>query len=331
MDNKTIMTRAALAAMQFSLELNADDNVLVVTDKETGSCGEAFAAAAKEMGCATQIYWLPEQGRPLQQLPEGMLELLKDKTVVINAIIGDAREVPFRMEWIRAIDEDLNIRMGHSPGIDEDMMLLGPMNIDYGPMGERATTLMQALAEAESVHITTEAGTDLVMDITNRPFVSDLKATPEAGVNMPCGEIYCAPVEDGTNGTLVVDACFGSHGQVSAPVSFTVANGRVTDVTCQDQAIIDEITVLLETDKGARTIGELGIGLNPGARVTPRMLEAEKAHETAHIAFGSNEGMPGGCNVSQMHIDYLFHRPTIKASKGGDDRLILDKGKLVSA
>ena len=328
-DKETTMRKAALAAMEFSLDLKASDRVLVVTDRKTGTCGKAFAAAAEGLGCDTHTYWLPEDARPLQAMPPGLGELLPGRTVVVNAMDGDAREIPFRLEWIRLIDADLNVRLGHSPGIDEDMMLHGPMNIDYGPMGERADHLLAALDGICRLHITSAAGTDLELDITDRPFVSDLKATVEVGVNMPCGEIYCAPVEEGAKGVLVVDGCFGSSGTVSDPVTMTVRAGRVVDVACANADLIAEINGLLDTDEGARTIGELGIGLNPGARLTPRMLEAEKAHETAHIAFGSNEGMPGGRNISQMHIDYLFTRPTIEAfAADGTRRLILDEGKL---
>src|SRR5210317_1412172 len=102
MGDHDTMAKAALAAMRFSLGLGGDDRVLVVTDEKTGSCGRAFAAAAEQLGCTTEVFWLPEEHRPLTEVPAGMLELLADITVVINAVDGDAREVPFRIEWIRA-------------------------------------------------------------------------------------------------------------------------------------------------------------------------------------------------------------------------------------
>ena len=67
-------------------------------------------------------------------MPAEMPALLEDTTVVINAIVGDSREIPFRLQWIHAIEVSGRIRMGHSPGIDEDMMISGPMNVDYGQM-----------------------------------------------------------------------------------------------------------------------------------------------------------------------------------------------------
>lgn len=60
------------------------------------------------------------------------------------------------------------------------------------------------------------------------------------------------------------------------------------------------------------------------------MLEDEKAFRTAHIAFGSNIGMPGGVNQSTTHVDYLVHRPTIVARcADSSQRAIVADGDLV--
>jgi leucyl aminopeptidase (aminopeptidase T) len=114
-------------------------------------------------------------------------------------------------------------------------------------------------------------------------------------------------------------------------LTFTLAAGRVTDVACADTTTLENVTALLDSDAGARTIAELGIGLNPGARLTDRMLEAEKAFRTAHVAFGSNEGMPGGLSRSRVHIDYLFKLPSLDiVGADGRRRPVLVAGDLVT-
>lgn len=330
MNRMETMSAAALDAMIHVLSLVPEDRVLVVTDRETSVCGQAFAEGARSHGCPVEVFNLPEHDRPLREMPDEMPALLDDVTVVINAIVGDSNEVPFRMQWINVIEMCGHIRMGHSPGINEDMMVSGPMNVDYGKMLEAARELMDKFAGAAAVHITTAAGTDLRLDLTDRIFVSDLVSTVKAGSNLPCGEIYCAPVETGTDGILVVDGCFGCHGPVSPPVTITIKTGQVVDVTGEDDDVVGIINGLMDTDGGSRTIAELGIGLNPGARMTERMLEAEKAHQTAHIAFGSNEGFPGGLNHSTMHMDYLFTRPTMEVSlPAGTSRVVMEDGRPV--
>jgi aminopeptidase len=327
MDRMETMSAAARDAMIHVLDLVPEDRVLVVTDRVTSVCGQAFAEGARAHGCPVTIYPLPEDNRPLQIMPPEMLPLLDDTTVVINAIVGDSREIPFRLQWIHAIEVSGHIRMGHSPGINEDIMVSGPMNVDYPQMLAAAGALIAGFSGASIVHITTPAGTDLRLDVTGRPFIHDLKATLETGANLPCGEIYCAPVETGADGILVVDGCFGSHGQVPSPVAITVAGGKAVAVDCDDAEVTGIITGLMDTDTCSRTIAELGIGLNPGARITTRMLEAEKAHRTAHIAFGSNEGFPGGKNHSTMHMDYLIKLPTMEVILAdGGSRVVMEDG-----
>jgi len=312
---------AARNAMTHVLDLVPEDNVLVVTDPETMVCGEAFARGAEAAGCDVQLYCLPAEGRPLTAMPPDMSGLLDERTVVINAIIGDAREVGFRLEWLKLIEASPVIRLGHSPGIDQDMMGAGPLNVDYVAMQQRADELFEFFDGAVSVHITAPGGTDLVLDLTGREFVSDLHAKPGVGCNLPCGEVYCCPVETGAEGMLVVDGCFGSWGNMESSATFTLAGGRVVDVTSADGPALAEILRLLDTDDGARNIAELGIGLNPEARLTDRMLEAEKVAGTAHIAFGTNEGMPGGQSRSGVHIDYLFVGPRfVVTDQAGETR-----------
>ncbi|MBU2501141.1 aminopeptidase [bacterium] len=328
MDKPAGMNQTALSAMTNVLDLAPSDRVLVVTDPVTRTCGEAFAAAAKARGCSVRTYLLPSEGRPLKAVPPDLLALLDEIDVVVNAIEGDPAEVPFRLEWIKAIEGAGRIRMGHSPGIDEEMMLHGPLAVDYDRMSRRAAALLDALEEARTLLITGPGGTDLVMDVAGRRFISDLKATVTEGANLPCGEIYCCPVETGTDGVLVVDGCFPGKGVVPAPVTIRIADGRAGDILCDDADTLAIVKALMDTDEGARTICELGIGVNSGARMTGNILEAEKTAGTAHIAFGSNEGMPGGRNVSSMHVDYLFTRPGITAvGPDGRQTVILEDGR----
>ncbi len=285
MPDLKIMTRAALDAMRQVLDLAAEDVVLVIGDDSAGAC------------------------------PDGMIDLLEDRNVVINAIAGRSDEVPFRLQWLSAV-EDLDLRMGHSPGICDRMMEGGALDVDYAAMREGAKRVIGLFRDADSVHITTAAGTDLTLGLTERRMVSDVHITlTEKGANLPCGEAYCCPVEDRADGVLVIDGCYGCEGNVSVPVTITCRSGQVVDVTSDDPAITARVNELMDTDDGSRTIAELGIGLNPGAGLQGNMLEDEKALRTAHIAFGSNMGMPDGRNQSTMHMDYLFHRPTMTVTR----------------
>ena len=323
------MVNSARRAMVEVLELKPSDRVLVVQDPECEKCSQAFFEAARAEGCETTAYVLPHRGRPLKAMPEDMAATVEGQDVVINVMSGSSDEVPFRIEWLTLLEER-GLRVGHSPNIHEDMMDGGPMDVDYGLMVDQAERLIVALDEADSVRITTPGGTDVTLDLQGRRFVTDVKITEtEKGCNLPCGEVYCAPVEDGADGVVVADGSIGGEGPPPSPVTLEVQAGRVTTVRCADPQWQERITQLLDTDTGARTIAELGIGLNPKARLVGIMLEDEKAYRTAHIAFGSNIGFPGGVNESTTHIDYLIHRPTIVArSEDSTERTIVEDGDL---
>ena len=323
------MIYSARRAMVEVLELKPSDRVLVVQDPKCEKCSEAFFEAARAEGCDTTAYVLPNYGRPLKTMPEDMAATVEGQDVVINVMSGSSDEVPFRIEWLTLLEER-GLRVGHSPNIHEDMMDGGPMDVDYGLMVDQAERLITAFANVASVRITTPGGSDIALEIDGRRFVTDVKITDtDRGCNLPCGEVYCAPVENGANGVVVADGSIGGEGPPPFPVTLEVESGRVTTVRCADQRWQERITQLLDTDDGARTIAELGIGLNPKARLVGVMLEDEKAYRTAHIAFGSNIGFPGGVNESTTHIDYLVHRPTIAArSEDSTERTIVEDGDL---
>ena len=322
------MISAALRAMEAALDLRPDDRVLVVGDEVCASCAAAFADAARGYGCTVDTYDLPPTGRPLEAVPADLVARIPGPTVVINAIPAHTAETPFRIQWLSLVERQPDIRMAHAPGISADMMTGGSLDVDYRRMHLREELVLDLLLGAESLRLQTDLGTDLTVDVAGRRFISDLKAQPGCCINLPCGEVYCAPVEGSARGVVVVDGPVGYEGVPPLPVRIAIADGRAVDVTCDDLVWRERVQRQLDHDDGARMVCELGIGLNPGARLVGRMLEDEKALRTAHVAFGDNQGFPGGRNRSGRHVDCLVHLPTIAVRRGDAWSLVLKDGDL---
>ncbi|MFQ6060051.1 MAG: leucyl aminopeptidase, partial [Thermoplasmata archaeon] len=83
----------------------------------------------------------------------------------------------------------------------------------------------------------------------------------------------------------------------------------------------------LRTDGWSSTVGELGIGVNPKARLSEEFLEIEKIKGTCHIAFGNNLDYPGGQNPSSNHMDFLITKPTIDVEGLEGSRRIVRDGR----
>ena len=63
---------------------------------------------------------------------------------------------------------------------------------------------------------------------------------------------------------------------------------------------------LIDGVPGATNIGELGIGLNPAARISDDITESKKRLGTAHLALGDNAGGYGGVVESPVHLDGML-------------------------
>lgn len=290
---------------------------------------DAFNLAAAGKGCNVETYEIKNDERPVKEIPAELAKLLPEKTIVLNIIKAFPEEISFRIKWIFKVEEKKIIKMGHMPGITEEMML-NSVNVDFGKMKITAEKLIETLNGAEQLHITTEKGTDLWLGIASRIFTEDVGVKPGEMCNIPCGEIYCAPLETEADGVVVFDASIGDIGLLKNPLKVFVQKGKITKFESDDIQLVNRVVKLTNVDEDASVIGELGIGVNPGARITGNMLEDEKAFGTAHIAFGNNADFPGGGkNKSQIHRDFLFYKPTIEAIySDGTKRFVLKNGEL---
>ncbi|MBI5474195.1 MAG: aminopeptidase [Ignavibacteriae bacterium] len=345
MNDQNKMLAAASGALDHLFKLTTNDNILVITDSYSAAIADAFKEAGLEKGCSVSLFKIENDTRPLQEIPAELENLLPGKTTVLNIIKSFPEEISFRIKWIHKVEANKLVRMGHMPGITEEMML-HCVNVDFGGMKTTADKLIEALANAVQLHITTDAGTDIVLGVAGRKFVGDIEINPGKMGNIPCGEIYCAPLETEANGIIVFDASIGDIGLLKQPLKVYVTDGRITKVESNDKELETRIAELTDVDDEARVIGELGIGVNPGARITGNMLEDEKSLGTSHIAFGNNVGfVGGGKNNSKIHRDYLFYRPTIEiyyakadlsststlSGKQTDRKMLMNRGKSVYA
>jgi len=319
------MISAASGAVDFIFHPSADDKILILTDSYSSSIANAFSQAFVNKGCMIEIYEINNNDRPLTEIPQALEKMLADKTIVLNIIKAFPEEIAFRIKWIFKVKENKLAKLGHMPGINEEMML-NSVNIDFEEMKSKAGKIINLLNGADRLHITTEKGTDLLLGVKGRIFIEDIGVKPGEDCNLPCGEIYCAPLETEADGIVVFDASIGDIGILKNVLKVFLSKGRISKIESDDIELVKRISVLQDVDKDAMVIGELGIGVNPGARITGNMLEDEKSLGTAHVAFGNNADFTGGGNNhSKIHRDYLFYKPTIEVSYAESKNKVLMK------
>jgi leucyl aminopeptidase (aminopeptidase T) len=327
-----VMVEGAKNALKVVLSVTAGEPILIVTDEHKADIATAFSQGGTELGANVKTYVLPEAERPLTEVPAAVipeLEHCKSGGVIINAFEANSTETPFRIKLIKQ-EISTNSRIGHCPGITVGMMTKGPMTVDYAEVARNVDALMAKFEGAKSVHLTAPGGTDITLGIHDRTFDTDVRIKAGAFGNLPAGEIWCAPEEDNANGVIVCDGSIGDVGQVKSPLKIEVKDGKIVALESDDQELVEKIKELSAVDEQASVVGELGIGLNPRARLTGNLLEDEKAGKTAHIAFGNTTEMPNGQNTAKTHRDYLFYNPTFEVEyQDGSKKILIKDGEIV--
>jgi aminopeptidase len=150
----------------------------------------------------------------------------------------------------------------------------------------------------EEVHIQ-GPGTDLRLGIAGRTFIA-----ADGRHNMPDGEFFTGPVEDSAEGEVSFQLPSSVGGREVAGVRLRFEGGKVVDAGAERNEGF--LVQMLDTDEGARRLGELGIGTNYGiARGTKEILLDEKIGGTVHLAVGKSYPETGGVNESAVHWDMI--------------------------
>lgn len=179
----------------------------------------------------------------------------------------------------------------------------GLLNLDdpvsaWKQEAERQKRLIQWLDGRDQVVIRGK-DIDLRMSIAGRTFEG-----ASGQNNFPDGEIYTSPVEDSVEGWVRFSYPGIFDAKEVDDIQLWFEGGKVV----KEQAAKgqDLLTALLNTDEGARRLGELGIGTNYGiGRFTKNMLFDEKLGGTIHLAVGSGFSDLGSQNESSVHWDML--------------------------
>jgi len=174
---------------------------------------------------------------------------------------------------------------------------------DWEAVEEYQEELRERLDDASEVRVVA-GDTDVSMS------VDGMNAVNSAGRNnMPSGEVFTAPVPDTVEGEVHFDKPLIHRGREMEGVRLTFEEGVVVESSAERNE--DALDDLLETDEGARRLGELGIGTNREIdRFTKNMLFDEKMGETVHMALGRaydenvGEGREG--NDSAVHVDMIL-------------------------
>lgn len=171
-------------------------------------------------------------------------------------------------------------------------------NLDYEKMSKAMNPLVELMNKTDKVRVVAK-DTDISFSIKDIPAVKC-----DGFCNIPDGEIYTAPVKDSVNGVITYNTPSVEDGFTYEKIRFEFKDGKIINATANDT---ERINKLLNTDEGARYVGEFAIGVNPYINVP--MLDTlfdEKIAGSIHFTPGScYDDAPNG-NHSAVHWDLVL-------------------------
>lgn len=163
---------------------------------------------------------------------------------------------------------------------------------------------------------------DLSLSIDGRTFINS-----DGHHNMPSGEIFTGPVEESVNGWIRFDYPSIVSGRAVKGIELRFEQGKVVSATAEENEEL--LHAQLNTDAGARYLGEFAIGTNFGIQqFTGSILFDEKIGGTIHCAIGQGYPETGSKNNSAVHWDMICDMrrdSTIHV----DDELFYQNGQFV--
>lgn len=195
------------------------------------------------------------------------------------------------------------------PSVDYELMMR-TLTLDYTSVKELGEKVKRHLEKADSIHITSAEGTDLIAKIRQEKIYNDggILTNGEIG-NLPAGEVFFAPILGSMNGKLVIDGSIADD-DLDQPIKVTIENGVAVHFSggVASTHLWEKLT---EFGKGGCTVAEIGIGTNPQTDARGNLTEAEKAYGTVHLAFGNSSAIGGENNVP-IHLDGVLLYPRVK-------------------
>ena len=300
------LREAAETAVHQCMALEAGESCAIVTDDDRLLIGETLYDVASDVTDGAVLLRYPPGEQHGTEPPAPVAAAMADADVVLAPTTKSLSHTRARQGAT-----DTGARAATLPGITEAVMIAG-LDADYSIIERHCGAVLDQVAGADEIRVTTPAGTDLTVEPGDREWLSDTGMVHDPGdfSNLPAGETFVSP--ETAEGTYVVDGTMMPHGLVDEPIRFEVEDGHVTHIS--DDAVREQVDHAREdVGRDAANLAELGIGTNVGVTdLMGSVLLDEKAAGTVHVAIGDDASI-GGDVEAPLHLDGILRDPAVYA------------------
>lgn len=289
--------------MENNFSFDKNTPILIVADDSTGELANHFYQALQGLDRKAHYVQMTDRIKSGEEPDTAIAKAMTEFPLVFCLTKHSLTHTSARREA-----NERGISVITMPGITRDMFLFGAINADYSIVEKETIEKADELTIHETVTVRTGESDELIIPIGDREGIASTGVFHKLGDsgNLPSGEAFIAPIEYEAEGTIEINGSIAGIGLVHKPITLKITKGRLEEATGEQGK---ELLELLGTGDG-RFLAELGIGTNYAARITGNILEDEKAYDTIHVAFGSNDTF-GGIINTDVHIDCVTKSPKI--------------------
>ncbi len=303
------------------LGVKAGERVLIVTDTRTGPpLPIVLSEQALALGADPVVTLMAPRSHSGVEPPEPVAAAM----LVADVVLSVASTSMYHTV-AKGTAQRRGVRGCFNAPSQEDAWIRGAMTADFLKIREVSEQLADRLRGAKAIRVTSPAGTDLVASIEGREpqgWLTGVCRNRGEVSAYPGGEVSLPPVEGTARGRVVIEHVMTDLGPLSGAITWIVEQGQV--VAIQGGADARRLEAHVEGVANARNIGEIGIGMNPAARLTSDITESKKKLGTAHVAMGDSAGEYGGMVVSDVHLDGMVLDAAIEV----DGEIVVERGEV---
>lgn len=309
--------------------LKPGETLLIYTDTHTNPHYPAAAlGAALDLGAEAFQVTVPTS------VPENDQGVLADIWAGVDMVLDLVSTVAHAYSLLNAAALENGGRVLRCGQPQDVLMRLSPLP----EIRQRAKAGAALMEQATTMRVTSDAGTDLTVNVRDRVVLALYSLADEPGRwdNWPSGMVAVGPDETGANGTLVLDindVILRLGRYVTSPVKMTLRDGLIVDIEGGSDARLLEDWFASYNEPDAYRIAHIGWGCEHRAdwnRMGAYLLEGavqdqEAFYGNMQIAFGANTAIFRGANRCRAHMDF----PCRKTSIWLDETQVLDHGQFL--
>jgi leucyl aminopeptidase (aminopeptidase T) len=290
--------------------LSPNEKVLLISDKTTSAVAAVFEQILTANFFEYRTCEIPLMTVHGQEPTEDVaLQMYQANLIVCLTKFSMAHTLA------RKKSTDKGSRFLSLPYFDLDLLADKAILVDYSAQAPLVRLMETYFTAGKTAYVSSSAGTKLSLDIRGRfgNYCPGFVRKPGELGSPPDIEANVSPVENASEGVIVVDGSItcDEFGLLETPIIMEINKGKVVKITSENSNYVANLeSILGPIGSSKRVVAELGVGFNPNAILTGRMLTDEGAAGFVHFGFGSNSTV-GGKNEVAFHLDFVIKNPNL--------------------